>query len=57
MSLVSHLNELKKKHHSLEDKLHRIWQQPGARDVEIKRIKQMKLRLKDEIERLRTKVA
>jgi len=57
MSLISHVNELQKKHSSLEAKLHRARLQPSTEDIELKRIKLLKLRLKDEITRLRTRVA
>lgn len=52
MSLSSHLNELKKKHETLSDKVEAAQRMPGTSDIEITDLKKQKLRLKEEIERL-----
>lgn len=52
MSLSSHVEELKKKHETLSDKIEMAQRMPGASDTEIKDLKKQKLRLKEEIERL-----
>ncbi len=54
MSLVSHLEELKKKHHVLSDQVEQAQRAPGMPDTEIKTMKKQKLRLKEEITRLST---
>jgi hypothetical protein len=53
MSMQSHLVELEKKHQALEQKLHDALTHPGADDSEIREIKRRKLKVKDEISRLR----
>ena len=52
MSLSSHVEELKKKHHDLSDRVEKVQSAPGASDFEIAELKKQKLRLKEEIERL-----
>ncbi len=52
MSLSSHVEELKKKHRTLSDKVEQEQRAPGASTAEIARLKKQKLRLKEEIERL-----
>lgn len=52
MSLVSHIEELKRKHQTLSDKVEAALRAPSASDAEIASLKKQKLRLKDEIERL-----
>lgn len=52
MSLSSHLDELKKKHETLSDKVETAQRMPGSSDLEITDLKKQKLRLKEEIERL-----
>jgi len=54
MSLSSHLDELKKKHENLSDKVELVQKSPGSSDAEIADLKKQKLRLKEEIERLTT---
>ena len=54
MSFSSHLDELKKKHDNLSDKVEFIQKSPGSSDAEIADLKKQKLRLKEEIERLST---
>ena len=52
MSLSSHLSELRRKHAVLEQRLDVELRSPGSDDVQIKKLKQEKLRIKDEIARL-----
>ena len=52
MSLSSHLEELKKKHHSLSEKVEAAQRAPGVSTVELATLKKQKLKLKEEIERL-----
>lgn len=53
MSLNSHLAELSEKHRSLERKIEEAMASPGSDDAEIRRLKQEKLKLKDEMVRLK----
>jgi len=52
MSLSSHLEELRKKHQSLSDRVESALLSPGVDDLEITELKKQKLRLKEEIHRL-----
>ncbi|MCZ7675156.1 MAG: DUF465 domain-containing protein [Roseovarius sp.] len=52
MSLVSHVEELKKKHQTLSEQVEEAQRSPGASDYEIQELKKQKLRLKEEIARL-----
>ncbi|RBI77049.1 DUF465 domain-containing protein [Roseovarius sp. TE539] len=52
MNLSSHIEELKKKHHALSEKVEEAQRSPGSSDLEIAELKKQKLRLKEEIERL-----
>ncbi len=52
MSLSSHLEELKRKHQDLSNKVEEEQRAPGSSDLEIANLKKQKLRLKEEIERL-----
>ncbi|MCM2561545.1 DUF465 domain-containing protein [Lutimaribacter sp. EGI FJ00015] len=52
MALSSHIEELKKKHHTLSEQVEQALRAPGTPDAEIAELKKQKLRLKDEIERL-----
>ncbi len=52
MSLSSHLQELQKKHEALSRKVELAQQSPGTDDLEIGEMKKMKLKLKEEIERM-----
>lgn len=54
MSLSSHIEELKRKHQTLSDRVEKALRAPGTPDTEIAELKKQKLRLKDEIERLTT---
>jgi len=52
MSLLSHINELQKKHDELSLKVEKAQQSPGLDDFEVVVMKKQKLRLKEEISRL-----
>ncbi len=52
MSMSSHLQELRKKHQSLSERVEQVQRSPGSDDLTIAELKKKKLRLKDEIERL-----
>ena len=54
MSVAAHLHELSEKHRSLERRIAEEIARPGSDDIEIRRMKQEKLKLKDEIARLKT---
>ena len=54
MALDSHLTELEKRHQALEKEIEDAMAHPGADDLEISDLKKQKLRLKDEISRLKT---
>ena len=53
MTMSSHLVELAEKHRLLEQRIQEAVTSPGSDDAEIRRLKQEKLKLKDEMERLR----
>ncbi|WP_299610622.1 YdcH family protein [uncultured Tateyamaria sp.] len=52
MSVVAHLEELKKKHQSLSDQVDMAQRSPGIDHVEVASMKKQKLKLKEEITRL-----
>lgn len=52
MSLAAHLAELAERHKSLERKIAEELARPGSDDQDIRRLKQEKLKLKEEIIRL-----
>jgi hypothetical protein len=52
MAITAHLAELAEKHRALEERIDQVVAHPGSDDIEIRRLKQEKLKLKDEIERL-----
>ncbi len=52
MSLSSHLQELKRKHQILSEKVEEAQRAPAMNDLEVASMKKQKLRLKEEIERL-----
>jgi hypothetical protein len=54
MSLSSHVEELKKKHLSLSQRVEEAQRSPSFSDTEIAEMKKQKLRLKEEITRLST---
>lgn len=53
MAVEAHIAELSSKHQKLEKEIREELQHPGADDLRIAELKRQKLRLKDEIERLR----
>ena len=53
MSVESHLDELAQKHRILDQKIDLEAARPGSSDIELRRLKQEKLKIKDAIERLR----
>jgi hypothetical protein len=52
MSVISHVQELKKKHQTLSDHVAVMQRNPGADDLELAKLKKKKLQLKEEITRL-----
>lgn len=52
MALSAHLHELSEKHQQLESRIREEMARPGSNDLEIRRLKQEKLKLKDEMSRL-----
>ena len=52
MSLSSHLNELRKKHQILSQRIEEEQRHPSSDDLHIADLKRQKLLLKDEIERI-----
>ncbi len=52
MTLTSHLQELRRKHEALSQKVEEAQRSPGSDDLEIAEMKKQKLRLKEEITRL-----
>ncbi len=54
MSLTSHLSALEEKHKALERQIEDELSRPSADDARIAELKRLKLKLKDEITRLRT---
>ncbi len=52
MSLGSHLEELRRKHETLSERVETAQQHPGVDDLEITDLKKQKLRLKEQIQRL-----
>lgn len=57
MSLDAHLEELAEKHRDLDRRIEKEEAHPGSDDVTIHELKKQKLRLKDEIERLKASAA
>jgi hypothetical protein len=54
MALSAHLQELSEKHRQLQRRIEEEALRPGSDDVAIRRLKQEKLKLKDEIVKLET---
>lgn len=54
MALSAHLQELSEKHRQLERRIEEETLRPGSDDLVIRRLKQEKLKLKDEIFKLET---
>ena len=52
MSLSSHLQELKRKHHALSEAVEEAQRAPSTDDLLIADLKKQKLRIKEEIARL-----
>lgn len=57
MTVEAHLATLEQKHGTLEEQLHVEMARPSGQDQLIAELKRKKLRLKDEIERLRTQIS
>ncbi|MGD9829166.1 MAG: YdcH family protein [Hyphomicrobiaceae bacterium] len=55
MSIGAHLAELSERHKTLERKLEEVMARPSADDLEIAELKREKLKIKDQIERLKSK--
>lgn len=55
-NVEAHLETLAKRHGDLEEELHAAMNQPSTDAVKINEIKRRKLRLKDEMERIRHSV-
>jgi len=55
MSLAAHLAELSEKHRLLEKKIEEAMSHPSPDNLEISRLKREKLKLKDEIHRLKSR--
>ena len=56
MGLESHIQELADKHHKLDEQIHDELHRPLPDDLTLAELKKRKLRLKEEIERLRADV-
>ena len=54
MTIEAHIETLEKKHGALEQALHSTMLHPSTNDNEIAELKRQKLRVKDQIERLRS---
>ncbi|MCG6904575.1 MAG: DUF465 domain-containing protein [Rhodobacter sp.] len=52
MTLSSHLQELRRKHETLSEKVETAQRNPGTDDIHLTELKKQKLRLKEEITRL-----
>ncbi|MGE7367693.1 YdcH family protein [Neorhizobium sp. NPDC001467] len=53
MTVQAHIASLEKKHEVLEDELQSVLASPSTDDQEIADLKRRKLRIKDELERLK----
>jgi hypothetical protein len=56
MGLESHIQELTDRHHKLEEKIRDEQHRPHPDDIVLAELKKKKLRLKEEIERLRMEI-
>ena len=54
MSLNSHVEELKRKHQTLSDRVETLQRTPIASDAEIADLKKQKLKIKEQISRFET---
>ena len=52
MSMDAHVTELRKKHQDLSALIEREERSPGSDDLEVRRMKREKLRLKEQIHKL-----
>jgi len=52
MTKSSHVQELRRKHQTLSDKVEAAQKSPGTDDLEIATLKKQKLKIKEEISRL-----
>jgi len=52
MTMSSHLQELRRKHETLSDRVEKEQRRPGIDDLHIAELKKQKLRIKEEIQRL-----
>lgn len=52
MAMSAHLEELSQRHRALKRQIEEAVASPGSDDIEIRRLKQEKLKIKDEIARL-----
>ena len=52
MTVSAHVQELRRKHQTLDEQVEMAQRSPGVDDLEIARLKKQKLRLKEEITRL-----
>ena len=52
MSMTSHLQELRRKHEHLSERVEKAQRSPGVDGLVIAELKKQKLKLKEEIERL-----
>jgi hypothetical protein len=57
MALDAHLEELAERHRALDRKIEEEMGRPTADDLKIAELKRQKLRLRDEIERLRLELS
>ena len=55
MAFESHLAELSEKHRRIDQSLHEELQHPSADPLKITELKKQKLRIKEQIERIRIK--
>ncbi len=54
MSKKGHLEELRRKHEALSEKIEREQRSPGSNDLDVAGMKKQKLMIKEEIEKLAT---
>ncbi len=57
MSLQAHISELEAKHHALKTEIEKEQSHPSADDLHITELKRRKLRIKDEIARLKSQAS
>ena len=56
MALQGHIQELSEKHKKLEERIHSEMAHPDWDEAQVAALKKEKLRIKDELERLRSSV-